>query len=128
VRDELRHASRLLYFEYAADVSVQYDKLAELFVAGTERDCPKCHDARARLSSFLSCNIADYRLPSRRRPAPEIDRYWKNLPESEPMRPYVVAPGTIEPRKNIDLVLLALQRTRNCWHSTTGCSSGARDG
>jgi hypothetical protein len=44
------------------------------------------------------------------------------------MRPYVVAPGTIEPRKNIDLVLLALQRTRNCWHSTTGCSSGARDG
>jgi glycosyltransferase involved in cell wall biosynthesis len=44
-------------------------------------------------------------------PPPEIDRYWKNLPDREPTRPYVVVPGTIEPRKNIDLVLLALQRT-----------------
>ncbi len=43
-------------------------------------------------------------------PPPEIDRYWQNLPDSEPTRPYVVVPGTIEPRKNIDLVLLALQR------------------
>ncbi|HEX3524685.1 MAG TPA: hypothetical protein VHT52_21680, partial [Stellaceae bacterium] len=43
-------------------------------------------------------------------PPPEIDRFWQNLPDSEPNRPYVVVPGTIEPRKNIDLVLLALQR------------------
>lgn len=43
-------------------------------------------------------------------PPPEIDRYWKNLPDREPTRPYVVVPGTIEPRKNIDLVLLGLQR------------------
>jgi glycosyltransferase involved in cell wall biosynthesis len=43
-------------------------------------------------------------------PPPEIDRYWQNLPDSAPTRPYVVVPGTIEPRKNIDIVLLGLQR------------------
>lgn len=43
-------------------------------------------------------------------PAPEIDRYLQDFPSAEPMRPYLVVPGTIEPRKNIDLVLLCLQR------------------
>ena len=43
-------------------------------------------------------------------PPPEIDRYWQNLPDNAPTRPYVVVPGTIEPRKSIDIVLLGLQR------------------
>jgi glycosyltransferase involved in cell wall biosynthesis len=43
-------------------------------------------------------------------PEPEIERYLRHLPPAEPMRPYIVVPGTIEPRKNIDLVLLGLQR------------------
>jgi glycosyltransferase involved in cell wall biosynthesis len=43
-------------------------------------------------------------------PAPEIERYIAALPRAEAARPYIVVPGTIEPRKNIDLVLLALQR------------------
>jgi Glycosyl transferases group 1 len=33
LRNELRRASRLLYFEYAAEVAIQYDKLAE-FICG----------------------------------------------------------------------------------------------
>jgi glycosyltransferase involved in cell wall biosynthesis len=43
-------------------------------------------------------------------PPPDVARYWQNLPESEPARPYILVPGTIEPRKNIDLVLLGLRR------------------
>lgn len=43
-------------------------------------------------------------------PPPGIDRYLKDLPPAEPARRYIVVPGTIEPRKNIDLVLLCLQR------------------
>jgi glycosyltransferase involved in cell wall biosynthesis len=43
-------------------------------------------------------------------PPPEVDRYTQNLPDAAPSRPYIVVPGTIEPRKNIDLVLLGLQR------------------
>jgi glycosyltransferase involved in cell wall biosynthesis len=43
-------------------------------------------------------------------PPPEIDTYLQALPPAEPSRPYIVVPGTIEPRKNIDLVLLGLQR------------------
>jgi glycosyltransferase involved in cell wall biosynthesis len=43
-------------------------------------------------------------------PPQDIDRYARILPYTEPSRPYIVVPGTIEPRKNIDLVLLGLQR------------------
>jgi glycosyltransferase involved in cell wall biosynthesis len=43
-------------------------------------------------------------------PGPEIERYLRGLSSAEPARPYIVVPGTIEPRKNIDLVLLGLQR------------------
>jgi glycosyltransferase involved in cell wall biosynthesis len=43
-------------------------------------------------------------------PPPNVERYWQNLRDSRPTRPYIVVPGTIEPRKNIDLVLLGLQR------------------
>jgi glycosyltransferase involved in cell wall biosynthesis len=43
-------------------------------------------------------------------PPPEIGRYLEDLPDCQPARPYIVVPGTIEPRKNIDLVLLLLQR------------------
>lgn len=43
-------------------------------------------------------------------PPPEIEQHWQNLPDGEPARPYILVPGTIEPRKNIDLVLLGLQR------------------
>jgi glycosyltransferase involved in cell wall biosynthesis len=44
-------------------------------------------------------------------PPPEIDEFLQTLPPAEPSRPYIIVPGTIEPRKNIDLVLLGLQRT-----------------
>ena len=43
-------------------------------------------------------------------PPPEVEQYWQSLPDGEPTRPYILVPGTIEPRKNIDLVLLGLQR------------------
>jgi glycosyltransferase involved in cell wall biosynthesis len=43
-------------------------------------------------------------------PPPDIERYVRCLPRTAPARPYIVVPGTIEPRKNIDLVLLGLQR------------------
>jgi glycosyltransferase involved in cell wall biosynthesis len=43
-------------------------------------------------------------------PPSEIGEYLQNLPDAQPARPYIVVPGTIEPRKNIDLVLLGLQR------------------
>ena len=43
-------------------------------------------------------------------PGPEIERYLQHLPSAEPARPYIVVPGTIEPRKNLDLALLGLQR------------------
>jgi glycosyltransferase involved in cell wall biosynthesis len=43
-------------------------------------------------------------------PPPEVERHWQNLPDGMPARPYILVPGTIEPRKNIDLVLLGLQR------------------
>jgi glycosyltransferase involved in cell wall biosynthesis len=43
-------------------------------------------------------------------PPPDIDRCLRTMPAAEPLRPYIVVPGTIEPRKNLDIVLLALQR------------------
>ena len=43
-------------------------------------------------------------------PSPDVSDYLMELPDCEPARRYVVVPGTIEPRKNIDLVLLALRR------------------
>lgn len=43
-------------------------------------------------------------------PPPHIAQYLQGLPDGAPARPYIVVPGTIEPRKNIDLVLLALGR------------------
>jgi glycosyltransferase involved in cell wall biosynthesis len=43
-------------------------------------------------------------------PSPDIDLYLRSLPRAEPSRPYIVVAGTIEPRKNIDLVLLGLKR------------------
>jgi glycosyltransferase involved in cell wall biosynthesis len=43
-------------------------------------------------------------------PPPDVADFLEALPEGAPDRPYIVVPGTIEPRKNIDLVLLGLQR------------------
>jgi glycosyltransferase involved in cell wall biosynthesis len=43
-------------------------------------------------------------------PPPEVVDFLQALPQGAPERPYIVVPGTIEPRKNIDLVLLGLQR------------------
>jgi glycosyltransferase involved in cell wall biosynthesis len=43
-------------------------------------------------------------------PRPDVVDFLQALPQGAPERPYVVVPGTIEPRKNIDLVLLGLQR------------------
>jgi glycosyltransferase involved in cell wall biosynthesis len=43
-------------------------------------------------------------------PPPEIEHHLRDQPPAEPARPYIVVPGTIEPRKNIDLVLLSLAR------------------
>jgi hypothetical protein len=47
VRSELRRASRRLYFEYAADVALQYDKLAELICCATHPQLPGDLDYRA---------------------------------------------------------------------------------
>jgi len=46
-------------------------------------------------------------------PPPEVDRYTQNLPNAEPSRPYIVVPGTIEPRKNLDTLLDAWQSLRS---------------
>ena len=43
-------------------------------------------------------------------PPPDVDRYIENLPCAVPSHPFIVIPGTIEPRKNLDLVFLALKR------------------
>jgi glycosyltransferase involved in cell wall biosynthesis len=43
-------------------------------------------------------------------PPSEVADFLQALPQGAPERPYIVIPGTIEPRKNIDLVLLGLQR------------------
>jgi glycosyltransferase involved in cell wall biosynthesis len=43
-------------------------------------------------------------------PPPDVASYLESQPHAEPSRPYIVVPGTIEPRKNLDLVLLGLQR------------------
>ena len=61
-------------------------------------------------------------------PPPEIDRYWQNLPDSAPTRPYLVVPGTIEPRKNIDIVLLGLQRIPQLLAHYDWVFIGSRDG